>query len=57
MKGPACTVEELAKAIAVEIVLHVPIIGAVKDVKHAEPHLGMLLLDRQSDLSQDLQVR
>ena len=56
MKGPAYAVEELAKAIAIEIVLDVAIVRTIEDVEHTESDACMLFLDRQPDLSQDLQI-
>jgi hypothetical protein len=56
VKGPAYAVEEFARAITIEIVLDVSIIRTIEDVEHAESDARMLFLDRQSDLSQDLQI-
>jgi hypothetical protein len=56
VKGPAYAVEEFAKAITIEIVLDVSIIRTIEDVEHSESDPRMLFFDRQSNLSQDLQI-
>ena len=56
MKGSAYAVEEFAKALAIEIVLDVAVIGAIEDVEHAESHPRALFLNGQPDFAQNLQI-
>ena len=56
MKGSAYAVEEFAKALAIEIVLDVAVIGAIEDVEHAESDPRALFLNRQPDFAQNLQI-
>jgi len=56
VKGSAYAVEEFAKALAIEIVLDVAVIGAIEDVEHAESDPRALFLNGQPDFAQNLQI-
>ena len=51
----AYAVEEFAKSIAVDIVLHVAVIRVIEYVENPKPHACMLLF-RQADFAPDLQI-
>ena len=56
MKRPAFTVEEFTEAIAIEVVLHIAVIGMIENIEGSEADLCALVFDGQPDFAPDLQI-